>query len=325
MSNNLVTDITLKQKNLLETFFRNFNHEEIDNLADTILDINPLSKIIFYGIGKSENIAKHIADILSSISIPSICLSPQNCLHGDIGFISKQDYVIYFSNSGNTMELLNIAPYIKKKANYIIGVFTNENAKLIQYCHQTIILPKCEELDPFKTIPSTSVLEYILFGNILSTTLLHKKNMTIEEYSINHPEGSIGRKIYLKAKDIMIPINDVPFITDKTNIHDALFAICEKRLRCAIVTRKDKFIGIITDGNIRRYLSKQKKNIDFFKKSIINCINKNPYTINDTDKVYDIIEAIKNNYRLLSGIPVLNSDKEIIGLVSQEQIVKYGI
>ena len=245
-----LNDIITFQKKQIKQFFELINIEEINKFSNILASSK--GNIIFFGVGKSENICFHFSNLLSSISIKSLTMSSQNCLHGDIGFINKNDIVIYISNSGNTNELLNIAPFIVTKTKNIYGIFTNNNAKLIKYCKDYIILPKLIEIDRFQTIPTTSIAEYILFINIVTSYIIEIKNIKIEEYAHNHPEGTIGKKLYKTVKDYMLDYDKISFVDINTPIKDCLFDICEKHIRCCIIiTPNNKIIGIVTDGNIR--------------------------------------------------------------------------
>lgn len=318
-------DILVSQKKKLEPFFHNLNTEKMNQLGQFLVQLPPSTNIFIYGIGKSENLAIHFASILNSISIKAFPASPQNCLHGDIGYISSQDWLILLSNSGNTRELLDLAPFLYNKTTNIIGVFSNPNAKLLQYCHPdySIILPKVFELDRFNQIPSTSVLEFTLFINILTSYIIEQRNMKLEEYANNHPNGEIGKRIYKRVKDIMIPREKIAIVKSDTSIKDCLFKICEKHLRCAIVLdANDRLLGIATDGNLRRYLANDDVSLS---DSISNCLNLEPFIVNEYDRISEIIDDIKKDYRLLSGIPVINEENHLVGLISQHQIVDYGM
>lgn len=249
-------------------------------------------------------------------------MSAQNCLHGDIGFIGKNDIVIYISNSGNTVELLNIAPFIITKTKNIYGIFTNNEAKLIKFCNNYFILPKLQEIDRFQTIPTTSITEYILLANITVSNIIEIKNIKIEDYAHNHPEGSIGKKLYKMAKDSMLTSDKISLMNINDSIKDCMFDICKKCTRCSvIIDSNNEVIGILTDGNIRRYLSSVGTSLS---DSIEKCVNYNPKIVRSNKKMTEVVELIKNDYRLLSGIPVVNDSDKVIGLITQQQVIDYS-
>jgi arabinose-5-phosphate isomerase len=315
-------NIIESQKNNIDDFFSKLDINQIKNFCNILMNVNN-GTIIFYGIGKSENVSIHFSSLLNSIGIKSVSLSSQNCLHGDIGFINNNDYVIYISNSGNTYELLNIAPYISSKTPHIYGIFSNNSAKLLQYCKSSLILPKVIEIDKFNSIPTTSIIEYITIINIMISYIIEIKHININSYSLNHPEGSIGKRLYKNASDIMINCDNISIIKSDTTIKECLLDICSKHVRCSvIVSDNNRIIGLITDGDLRRYLSEQKCDLN---DKIYNCANFNPIYVNSDIKAIDVINLVKNDYRLLSGVPVVNQNKELIGLITQQQIIDYSL
>jgi len=308
-----------KQKNTFDNFTHTIDETEIEKIGDIIASIK--TTLIIYGIGKSENIAIHMASIFNSINIKSIALKAQNCLHGDLGFIQKQDYVIFISNSGNTKELLDIAPYIRTKTQNIIGFFSNQNGKLIEYCNNYIILPKVEELSSITHIPTSSVLSYISFINVLLSYVIEKNKITNDVFNENHPNGNIGKLVTQQVKDIMIPLKDVSIITRRTTIKDCLFDICKNHVRCSLLINENGLLdGIITDGDLRRYLSNDENKTNNL---VINCINKEPKFVYENDKLETLLMLVKEDSRILSGIPVLNECDKVIGLVTQKQIIEF--
>lgn len=309
------------QKNILEIFYQNINYKKLNQIINSLAGLPKYAKIVISGVGKSENISIHFASLLNSIGIQAVPLSPLNCLHGDIGILNDIDYVIYISNSGNTKELLNIAPYVKEKCKNIIGIFTNENAKLIKYCTDYFIMPKIDELDDFNTIPSSSIIEYIVCFNIIISSLIKIKNITKEDYGNNHPEGNIGLKCNKTIKDIMITKDKLAIVDIDDDIKHCLLVICEKKLRCCIVRSNGKYVGIATDGNIRRYLAGKNGNDHNIYDSISNCVNRSPVMFDQYDKFNKLIESIKDKHSITSGIPIIDDKKNLVGLITHDQII----
>ncbi len=311
-------DILEYQKKNLNIFFSNIDHIQLDKIIKNISNLPNYAKIITIGVGKSENIAIHFTSLLNSINIQSCNLSVLNALHGDIGIVNDIDYIIYISNSGNTKEILNIAPYISNRCTNIIGIFSNPNAKLIEFCEEVLIMPKINEIDSFNTIPTSSILEYIICINIIISALITIRNICKNTYSNNHPEGNIGLKCNKKLADIMIIKDKLAIVDINNTIKETLFIICKKRLRCCLVKLNNKFIGLVTDGNIRRYLSND--NSDIHDK-IENCINTTPLILNQDVSFNILIDNLKNKHQIISGIPITNNNNKIVGLVTQEEII----
>lgn len=319
---NIIPSLIANQKDHLDFFFNNINYKEVQNLLGIMTKVKNLgAKIIITGVGKNENVSKHLVSLLNSINFPSVFLSVLNSLHGDIGIINKSDLIMMLSNSGNTEELIKIASFLKMRADQIIGIFSNPNAGLNTFCDHVVVLPKLKELDRFNLIPTSSILSFTIFCNLLVAGLIEYNNITIEEYSKNHPNGNIGNKIFLKCRDIMLKKDKIVFVNLNTKLKECLLEMCSRRLRCAIVISEENhdLLGIMTDGDIRRFILKN--NLD--DSIVLDCLNSKPITVNENDDLDDISQMVKNDYRIISGIPVVNEKQEITGLISQEEIIKY--
>ena len=181
-------EIISQLKNQLNYQLDNFPIKRIHELVEKI-DYN--STIYFTGIGKSYNMAYHSADLLKSVGFKTFCLDPTKALHGDVGTIKENDIVFFYSNSGNTSELLPLIENIRERKALTIGICCNSSSKFHQLCHQTLVLPFKEELyvNNIKTIPTNSCFSHLTFGNILIMLLIQKFNIELSDYKLNHPES----------------------------------------------------------------------------------------------------------------------------------------
>ncbi len=280
----------------------NFNLEKIRDLCDILKNIE--GNIYFCGVGKSGNIAKHCCDLLKCISFSTFYIDILNLTHGDIGTLNNKDIILMFSNSGNTVEIINIIPLFKNIGIRTVGICCNEISKFKELCDINIILPFKNEISGIiDKIPTNSCMSQLIFSNILVSIL--KKDLSLNKYKQNHLSGNIGRNL-LKIKDILIKdfpkiiIND---INENIEINKVLLEMTKYKIGCCFFTDKeDTLIGILTDGDIRRLLLKMD-----FKNININNINKNYYFIQDIEKY--IFEINYNNYY----IPLLEN-KKIIGI-----------
>ena len=313
----------------------NFNLEEIDQIVEII---RKSKTVYFTGIGKSETMANHCANLLKSISINVFYLNAINALHGDIGTIGKNDVILLFSKSGNTSELLQLIPFIKSRSCYTIGVCCDENSKFLELCDMVIRLPFGGEIDSredavggtiedtvedsvegtvegtvkggkqytgyigyINKIPTNSCMTQLLFSNILVSLL--KKDININEYKENHPAGNIGNNLK-KIKDCIKIEYPKLVLRDEVKLHDILLEMTKFKIGCCFfVNEIDELIGILTDGDIRRLLLKDEN------KKIINIddINKSYYYEENLEKfIYDCKKMVY--------IPVLNK-KIIIGII----------
>lgn len=274
----------------------NFNFEKINILVKLILDTK--NNVYFIGIGKSGNIAKHCCDLLKSVSINCHYLDSVNLLHGDIGVINK-NILIMFSKSGNTKEIVDIIPFFKARECYLVGICCDADSKFEEYSDLLIKTPLIKEISgEINKIPTNSYMSHLLFSNILVSKLKNTINLT--EYQKNHPAGIIGKNLR-KIKDVMI--YDYPkIIFDKeVELVNILLLMTNKGIGCCIfVDKNDNIIGIITDGDIRRFLIKNNK----LKKIKLDNINTKYFYETDTNKF--LFQVIKKNY-----LPILKNNKPI--------------
>ena len=284
------------------------NNQNIDELHEfaEIIKTHKQHNIYFMGIGKSGNISKHCADMLRSISYNTLFLDTTNALHGDIGNMTHNDLVILFSKSGNTVELLEIIPFIKERKVQLIGICCDKNSKFKEVCDIVIETPFQNELSgEINKIPTNSIMSHVIFCNILVSIL--KNTITIEQYKENHPAGTIGKHLK-KIKDMMI--TEFPKINieniEECNIHNTLLEMTKYKLGCCFyVNSLDELIGILTDGDIRRLLLTDK----------YENINIHEHINRDYDYETDVNKFMKD-IKYGSYLPIKSNNK-IIGIIIQ--------
>ena len=251
---------TLFLEEIKREFFyqaNNFNLSTIENLADLIQNTN--GNIYFCGVGKSGNIAKHCCDLLKCISLPSFYFDLLNSTHGDIGTLTANDIILLFSNSGNTKEIVDLIPSIKEKGTKTIGVCCNEESKFKKLCDKIVITPFQAEISgEINKIPTNSFMSHLIFSNILVSLL--KNRLSLTQYSENHPAGNIGSNLK-KIKDVLI--TDFPKVymkdSNRFEINDILLEMTRYKIgSCMFIDYDGKLFGIITDGDLRRLLLRQK-------------------------------------------------------------------
>ena len=291
----------------------NLDLEKIVFIKDLILNNNN-NNIYFSGIGKCETIAIHISNLLKSLSYKSFYINVQNSSHGDIGVLDENSIVILFSKSGNTQELINFIEIAKLKKTKIISVTCNNESKIKNKSDFHYYLPLKTELNyGIINIPTNSCILMLIFCNILVKLL---DNINIEDYKINHIGGSIGNELK-KIKNIM-EINYPRFVYDKNlKIMDIVLKMTEKKIGLAVINDiNGKIIGIITDGDIRRFFINYNK-IEYLKEEYIN---KDFFKYNDKEL---IIKDIKNNLLKHKYIPILDFEDKCIGILNENIIKKY--
>ena len=259
------------------------------------------SKVILCGVGKSGIIANKISATLSSIGTPSFSLSANDCSHGNMGSISKKDVLILLSYSGNSLELKNIINYANRNKILLIGITSKKNSDLYKNSDISLITPEVKEAG-LDMIPTSSTINQLSIGDALAISTLKKKKINNLDFKKYHPSGSLGEKLKT-VEDIMLTKDKIPFIDENKLMTKALKIMTEKKLGTLIVRNEKKYTsGIITDGQIRRFNS---KNIDLKFLKVKDVMTKNPI-------------KIEKNILATKALAIMN-EKKITSLCVYEQ------
>ncbi len=269
-------------------------------------------KIIISGVGKSGNIAAKIAASFTSTGIPAIYLNPVDASHGDMGIIEKNDILIILSNSGETNELTDLIDFSKKKKLKIISITSKNISLLSKNSDINLILPSHKEADKLETIPTTSTTMSLALGDALCCTVLSLRTFDKKSFSELHPGGKLGKK--LKTLNEIMD-TDIPIINSKSTIIDAVLIMTEKKYGCVVVLDKNKKIkGIITDGDLRRSISK----INFKKKA--TSIMKSRPIVASKDLLISSAIVLMNKYSITSLI--IAKQNKPIGIVNLKKCLE---
>ena len=284
-----VIDLEIKAlQKLKKTLNNNF-----DKAVNAI--VNCQSKVILCGVGKSGIIAGKISATLSSIGTPSFYLSANDCSHGNMGSITRKDVLILISYSGNSLELKNIINYANRNKVLLIGITSKKNSDLYKNSDIVLITPEVKEAG-LDMIPTSSTINQLSIGDALAISTLKKRKINNLDFKKFHPSGSLGEKLKT-AEDLMLTKNKIPFIDENRLMTKALKIMTGKKLGTLIVRNKRKYTtGIITDGQIRRFTS---KNIDLNSLKVKDVMTKNPVKI-DKNILATKALAIMNEKKITS-------------------------
>ncbi len=294
-------------------------NQNFDKAVNAI--VNCQSKIILCGVGKSGIIANKISATLSSIGSPSFSLSANDCSHGDMGSISKKDILILISYSGNSVELKNIINYANRNKILLIGITSKKNSILSKNSDIRLLIPEVKEAG-LDMIPTSSTINQLSIGDALAISTLKKKRVNNFDFKKYHPSGSLGEKL-TTVEDLMLINDNVPFINENTSMIKALKIMTKKRLGTLIARNKKKHTtGIITDGQIRRYNS---KNIPLDSLKVKNVMTKNPIRV-EKDTLATKALSIMNEKKITS-LCVFNKKKKsiTIGIIHIHNILNKKI
>ena len=237
--------------------------------------INCQSKIILCGVGKSGLIASKIASTMSSVGSPSFSLSANDCLHGDLGSISRKDLLILISNSGKSKELLPIIKFANRNKIKLIGIVSKKNSSLYKGSDIQFLLPEVKEAG-LGIVPTSSTSIQLAIGDALAVAALNKKKFSKYDFSKLHPGGNLGKELKT-VEDLMVTKNKIPFINENKNLINAIKIITSKKLGVLIAKNSSGITsGILTDGNIRKL---RLKNHDLGKTLIKNVMTRRPISV----------------------------------------------
>ena len=281
--------------------------------------LNSKGRVIITGIGKSANIATKIVATFNSTGTPAIFMHAADAIHGDLGNVQIDDVVICLSKSGNTPEIKILLPLIKNYGNKIIGITGNVDSYLGEHADFTLNAYVEKEACPNNLAPTTSTTAQLVLGDALAICLLNLKGFTSKDFAKYHPGGALGKRLYLRVSDLMAK-NEIPKVSETDTIAKVIVEISEKRLGVTAVVKKEKIIGIITDGDIRRMLSKTTQIANFKAKDIMG---DTPKTIHQDAMAIEALETLENNN--ITQILVVDDQKNYVGVVHLHDLIKEGI
>ena len=280
-------------------------------------------KVIISGVGKSGIIAKKIASTLSSVGTPAFYVDASSCSHGDLGQISSNDLLILISYSGETEELKNIIQFANRnKKIKLIGIVSKKNSLLYKNSDIKVLLPEVKEAGPGNIVPTSSTITQLALGDALAITTMSIKKFGNTEFKKFHPSGSLGSKLKTVG-DLMLTGKKIPFITENTRMMEALKIISNKKLGVLIaLNNKKKTSGIITDGQIRRALQKNKNFKDLLVK---NVMTSKPITVEKDILAAKALEIM--NTKKITSLCVRKSKKDpkTIGIIHIHNILEANV
>ncbi len=312
---------TAKETILIESnAIANLIHLIDDNFEASVKYIlNSKGRVIVTGIGKSANIATKIVATFNSTGTPAIFMHAADAIHGDLGTIQNDDVVICISKSGNTPEIKVLVPLIKNYGNKIIAITGNVDSFLGLNADFTLNTFVEKEACPNNLAPTTSTTAQLVMGDALAVCLLKLKGFSSTDFAKYHPGGALGKRLYLRVSDL-IKNNEIPKVQKDSSISKVIVEITEKRLGVAAVIENDKIVGIITDGDIRRMLS---KSTEISTLSANDIMSTNPKTISVDAMAIDALDALESND--ITQILVTNDTGDYLGVIHLHDLIKEGI
>lgn len=281
-------------------------------------------RTVITGMGKSGIIGRKMAATLASTGTPSFYLHPAEGIHGDLGMVTAGDVVIALSNSGETGEVLNILPSLRRIGAKIIAMVGSENSTLAKNADVVLNVGVSKEACPLGLAPTSSTTAALAYGDALALALLQRHHFTANQFAVFHPGGSLGRKLLLTVGDIMHSGNENPVVKGETTVQDALFVITDKGLGAvSVIDEKGIMLGVLTDGDIRRGLS---KGVDFLQRPVTELMTREPKTITKEKLAAQALHIMESNHpKPITVLPVIDEEKHVIGLLHMTDLVRQGV
>lgn len=277
-------------------------------------------KIVVTGVGKNLPIGQKIAATLTSTGSPAVLMHPTDALHGELGIISEGDVVLALSYSGESDELRDLIPAVKRKEVPIIAL-TCSRANFLASCADCVILVGVErEACPFNMAPTASTTSTLAMGDALAMVLVEARGFQKEDYAKLHPGGAIGRTLLMRVADIMRTGNRVAYVRAGQNVQDAVLAMTEARSgSVVIVDASHRVLGIFTDGDLRRHLNRP----DLPKVQIDTLMSRNPITLREDGLAVEVLAVFEKHN--VDDLIVVDRDKRLTGMIDIQDLPKFKI
>ena len=293
---------------------------DFEDLCSNIL--NSRGKLILMGIGKSGHIAQKISATLSSTGTASFFIHPTEAAHGDLGMIDKEDSILILSNSGETKEIIEILPALKRSTANIFTLTNNNQSTIAKAGTINLMIKADEEACPLNLAPTSSTTIALVFGDALAIALLEARGFSKDDFAKSHPAGQLGKKLTTLVKDLAVMNEKAPMVNQTTSLKEALMVVTEKKLGLTLVLNKKKIVGVFTDGDLRRCLNDE---VDINNTPIKDVMTIKFKSIDSNALAIDAAEIMEKN-KIFSLVVNSSTHKEdTIGIITMHQLLEAGI
>ena len=294
----------------------NFLDKDFALSVQTILESG--GRVVVTGIGKSAIIAQKIVATMNSTGTPSLFMHAADAIHGDLGMIQPKDVIICISKSGNTPEIKVLVPLLKREGNPLIAITANRESFLAIQANYVLYAYTQKEACPNNLAPTTSTTAQLVMGDALSVALMRMKSFGSEDFAKYHPGGALGKRLYLTVGET-IARNQVPSVAPYTDIRQVIVEISQKMLGVTAVLEGDTIVGVITDGDIRRMLSRYEDIKGLKAKDIMSS---HPKTIEASVLAVDALDFMQNHK--ITQLLVTHSGR-YMGVIHLHNLIQEGI
>ena len=287
-------------------------------VALVVAALGQRGKIVVIGIGKSGNVGQKIAATLTSTGSTSVILSPVDALHGDLGIVNDGDLILALSYSGESEELLNLMPALKRFSIKIIALTGSLKSSLARHSDVALNVHVPKEACPFNLAPTASTTAMLAMGDALAMAVLEARGFKQSDFAKYHPSGAIGRAMLVQVKDIMRGGARNAVASDRVNVREALMVMTKaKSGSLSVANARGKLVGVFTDGDFRRHMASDE---DLLSKPLASVMTKNPISIREDALAAEALKIF--NERSIDDLIVVNAKKEPVGLIDSQDLPK---
>lgn len=278
-------------------------------------------RVIVCGVGKSGHIANKIAATLASTGTPAFFVHPAEASHGDFGMITRDDLIIAISNSGSTAELVTLIPLFKRLGNIIVSMTGKPHSPISEFANVNLDISVEKEACPLNLTPTSSTTATLVMGDALAVALLEARGFSSEDFAFSHPGGALGKKLLLKTESLMHSGKALPRIHANQALSEALTEMTSKGFgMTTVVDDDDKLIGIFTDGDLRRCVS---KNLDLNTAKMSDVMTAKPTTVNTQMLAAEALRIMET--KKITALVIHDGNNNPVGVLHMHDLLRAGI
>ncbi|MGB6084470.1 KpsF/GutQ family sugar-phosphate isomerase [Moheibacter sp.] len=291
-----------------------------DEFAQSVKILDEVKgKVVVVGIGKSAHIANKMVATFNSTGTKSQFLHAAEAIHGDLGLLDKEDVVICVSKSGNSQEIKDLAPILKKNASALIAMTGNTESDLAKHADLILNLTISREACPNNLAPTSSTTAQLVMGDALAVALMKMKNFTSENFAQFHPGGALGKRLLWSVEDVMDTYQR-PFVNPHSSVYEVIDSLTSGRNGITVVLDDERILGVITDGDLRRMLQKHK---EYQHLKAIDMLTANPKMVYKDEKAVDAFYKLRD-YNI-GQLLVIDRNNKYFGILDLHALIKHGI
>jgi len=278
-------------------------------------------RVVVVGMGKSGHIGKKIAATLASTGTPAFFVHPAEASHGDMGMLTAADLVLALSNSGSTVEILTLLPLIKRLGVPLVSMTGRADSPLAEAAEVNLDAAVAQEACPLQLAPTASTTAALALGDALAVALMQARGFTAEQFALSHPGGALGKRLLLRASDLMHAGERLPCVPCGASIKQALLEMSSKGLGMTCVVEQDgRLAGVFTDGDLRRAFDRE---LDLRSASIDSLMSKSPRVAQPAMLAAEVLHLMQQHK--INALVVVDGENRPLGALNMHDLLRAGV